>query len=332
MNLPTLSIIIPAYNAENTIKKLVDSIYNQKSHNISFEIIIVNDGSTDRTKNIIENLLISRKEIISFDTENQGVSSSRNTALDKVQGKFIWMLDSDDIIENHAFSTIETYLDDELEVLHFGYKEILPNGEIKEKEVKEFHNYIDGFDFLKNNDGRLYLWTNIYSKYLLDKNNVRFIDRLLNLEDSLFNIQVLILSKKVKCISEYLYVYQYNENSITNKNNLPQLLKKLDSSFIVHKNLKIIRDKQIDKKKYDILDTKLSHTELGFFYSLISERYPLKSIKEYYDKYLNEKLLPITNYKASIFLSTFNFVVNNRFLFIFLCKLNLFFRGEVKKA
>lgn len=92
-----ISVIIPVYNAEKSIEKTLNSIKNQTCKG-DFEIIIVNDGSTDESKNIIENFQFQNPEmIIKFiNQENGGVSKARNTALKVAQGDFIALLDSDD--------------------------------------------------------------------------------------------------------------------------------------------------------------------------------------------------------------------------------------------
>ena len=92
-----ISVIIPLYNAENSIEKSLNSIKNQ-TWNGDFEIIIVNDGSTDNSKIVVENFIKNNSEldIQLIDQENGGVSKARNTALKIAKGNFIALLDSDD--------------------------------------------------------------------------------------------------------------------------------------------------------------------------------------------------------------------------------------------
>jgi glycosyltransferase involved in cell wall biosynthesis len=93
---PAVSVIIPNYNKEQYIERAVDSVLNQTYRNI--EIIIVDDASTDRSRDIIHRLMSSNDNVKGiFIDSNQGVSKSRNTGIDNAQGKFITTLDSDDI-------------------------------------------------------------------------------------------------------------------------------------------------------------------------------------------------------------------------------------------
>ena len=94
-----LSIIVPAYNCEKSIEKCIDSILKQTYNDI--EIIIVNDGSTDRTDDICREMAKQENRIKYIFKENGGVSSARNIGLDFANGEFIQFVDSDDYLEKH---------------------------------------------------------------------------------------------------------------------------------------------------------------------------------------------------------------------------------------
>lgn len=89
-----ISVIIPAFNAEKYIARSITSVLNQTYQDI--EIIVVNDGSTDSTQAIVEDLCKSHKQITLINTENRGVSCARNTGIDNTNGEFLSFLDADD--------------------------------------------------------------------------------------------------------------------------------------------------------------------------------------------------------------------------------------------
>lgn len=91
--MPTISVIIPVYNGESTIKETIESVLNQSL--ADFELIIINDASQDSTLAIINQITDSRIRVFSY--QNSGVSASRNRGLDKAQGEFISFLDADDL-------------------------------------------------------------------------------------------------------------------------------------------------------------------------------------------------------------------------------------------
>lgn len=93
-----LSIIIPAYNAEKTIINALDSVYNQQNINdLAFEVIVINDGSTDNTFEVASNYSEKVNNLTVYSKENGGVSSARNYAIEKAIGEWIAFLDSDDV-------------------------------------------------------------------------------------------------------------------------------------------------------------------------------------------------------------------------------------------
>ena len=89
-----LSIIVPAYNSEKTIEQCINSVITQETK-YDYELIVVNDGSTDRTKEIVEKF--NDEKIVLINQENRGFSGARNRGIDECVGKYIMFLDSDDI-------------------------------------------------------------------------------------------------------------------------------------------------------------------------------------------------------------------------------------------
>jgi glycosyltransferase involved in cell wall biosynthesis len=319
-----LSIIIPVYNSEKTINKLIDSILDQKKHTLDLEIIIINDGSIDKTKGILSNIAIKNNNIKVYHTKNQGVYKARNLALQKVTGSYIWMLDADDYISFEALFLIENVISNAvIDILNIGY-----NLEIKKEE---FHvvktqllnaNIINGVTFLKNNDGRLYLWNNIYNSNFIKTNKFSFLAKSVSLEDFLFNVNVFVKAKKVMCLNKPLYTYGFSANSISRNSNLEHLIKKGTSSYNVQLNTKLLRDTYKENSiEYEVLNEKLNHSVLGFFFSLIIEKYPLDYVNTIYDTYKKEGLLPCEKNNTTLKLWFFQKIVNFKNAYIFICKI-----------
>ena len=97
---PMVSIIVPIYNAEQYLRRCVDSILNQEY--TDYELLLVNDGSTDASGDICEEYGDRDPRVIVIQKENTGVSDSRNRALDRARGKYLQFLDSDDWITPDA--------------------------------------------------------------------------------------------------------------------------------------------------------------------------------------------------------------------------------------
>lgn len=209
-----LSIIIPVYNSEKFILNCLNSILDDKFSD--FEIIVVNDGSNDKTREIIEN--ISNKRIKLYNNENHGVSYSRNFGLTKASGKYVMFVDSDDTIERDSLYTMMNYVTKYKPDILISQFESKTDSLMKfeDSEIKEI---IDALIVQNKNalDSALlgYSWGKIYSKHILK--NVKFDEKLRFREDTLFNLNAYCNSKKIIIIPEKCYNYILNDNSTSFK-------------------------------------------------------------------------------------------------------------------
>lgn len=324
-NIPSLSVIIPAYNAEKTINNTLMSIINEINDNFPIEILVFNDGSTDNTKSIVEKFQEKYSFIKLFNLNNSGVSNVRNFALNQISSDYLWMIDADDIILpntiNQIFKHIIEY--NSPDILSFNYiiedKFLVKNEMICYIESK----IVDGVDFLKNNDGRLYLWNNVYKKDLILNNKITFLSDIIILEDALFNIKAFINAKKVACINHFGYLYKYQNSSITKNKSLDKKILRADSSLKAHIELKRFSN-LYDKfsQIHLVITAKLLHSINGFFYSLFIENYPIKVIISYYDLYKKNNLLPNISKTKSYKIRAFELLVNLKYPYFLICKIH----------
>lgn len=235
--MPNLSIIIPVYNAEKYLEKCLNSILNQNYTN--FEVVLVNDGSKDNSKNICEQYSKKDPRVIFFDKENEGVSLTRNFGITKAKGKYITFVDADDWLEKEAyekaFNILEENYDIDLLVYNFNYYKknkienkyapetfILENEEIKKIQATLLNpNHFSSTGFSTKFKGLAYPWNKIYKKSIILENNLQF--RITNkravYEDLLFIYEYLQYAKKVYFLKEILYNYRVFEESASNKYN-----------------------------------------------------------------------------------------------------------------
>lgn len=111
-----ISFIIPAYNAEKTIENAINSILNQKQTTLDYEIIVVNDGSTDKTNDVMQKFEKNTK-IKYFIKENTGVADTRNYGVSKATGEYIIFVDSDDYISENLLKDIEIYIKQKIDLI-----------------------------------------------------------------------------------------------------------------------------------------------------------------------------------------------------------------------
>ena len=119
-----VSIIIPVYNSENYIDRCLNSVLNQTYQN--FEILVINDGSTDNSQKIIDDYKYKYPEkIIAIEQENKGVSVTRNESMQRANGKYIMFIDNDDYIEaNYVETFLKEAEKEDYDVVIGGYRRI----------------------------------------------------------------------------------------------------------------------------------------------------------------------------------------------------------------
>lgn len=120
MNTPYFSIIIPVYNVDKYLSQCLDSILGQSFGN--YELILINDGSKDKSLNICQNYRKKDDRIILINQENQGPSSARNKGLNSARGKYVMFIDSDDWIEPNSLQTLYEYSSNNCPLIYFGFR------------------------------------------------------------------------------------------------------------------------------------------------------------------------------------------------------------------
>lgn len=207
-----ISIIVPIYNAEKYLNKCIKSLINQTKENIEF--ILVNDGSTDSSEEIIKSY--KDKRIKYFKNKNQGIGKTRNFGIEKATGKYIMFLDSDDYLATHACEELFNKAEKEkLDLVINNFYRVEEETE-KEEEIKisEFENTT-----LKENknlllDVNLAPWNKLYKTSLLKKNKIKFVEDL-KYEDAPFVIEAMDKAKKIGQINKCLNYYIIHKNSET---------------------------------------------------------------------------------------------------------------------
>ena len=207
-----ISIIVPIYNAEKYLNKCIKSLINQTKENLEF--ILVNDGSTDSSEEIIKSY--KDKRIKYFKNKNQGIGKTRNFGIKQAKGKYIMFLDSDDYLATNAceelFSKAEK---DNLDLVINNFYRVEEETEKKvEVIIPEFKDTP-----LKDNkrlllDVNLAPWNKLYKRELLKKNKIQFVEDL-KYEDAPFVVEAMDKAKKIGHIKKFLNYYVIHKNSET---------------------------------------------------------------------------------------------------------------------
>ncbi len=207
-----VSVIIPAYNAEKYLRECLDSVLNQTYKNV--ELIIVNDGSQDGTKDILEEYKSRYSNVQVIHTENGGVSRARNIGLEHADSDYIMFLDSDDLLVSNAIEILLFDLKDNVADIACGLMNSgVSNGAISCNETKTaVWKGTEAIEkALEDNPYTYSSCAKLFKRQVLDK--VRFIEGRKIHEDSYFVFCTLMNQPTVVVRDVYIYKYRPNENS-----------------------------------------------------------------------------------------------------------------------
>lgn len=234
-----ISIIVPLYNVEKYIDKGIESLVHQDYTNI--EIILIDDGSPDRSGTIADEWALLDKRISVIHQKNQGVSVARNTGLNRASGDYVMFMDGDDwvapnyvsyfynlILQTATLGAFNTNLFSVTNRANFSYDSIIT----AESAIEGIYsNKID-----------VAVWNKIYSRKIIEDNTLRFLPEIWYGEGMLFNIEYLQLVDQVSIGNKPVYNQTFNSESAMRKFNL-------NSNLCGIKSLDIQRDKWIKKNK-----------------------------------------------------------------------------------
>lgn len=222
-----ISIIVPVYNTEDYLGECLDSVLSQDYTN--YEIVCVNDGSTDGSLSILETYRKMDARIRVVTTENKGLSSARNTGVSLAMGEYICYLDSDDMLERGALSRLaKEVVEDKPDMVVYNARLLYENDEIRKKYNKDayygrqvdygyIHTGADLFvRLIENNQYIETAWLMLLRKDYLQRERICFYEGILH-EDTLYSVRCYINAKMVKFQSQVNYIYRIRENSIMTK-------------------------------------------------------------------------------------------------------------------
>ncbi len=228
-----LSIIIPAYNSEKYIAECLQSVIDQELDNNLYEIIVVNDGSTDDTVDIVNQFVKMHTNVHLYNKNNSGVSSTRNYGVTRSKGKYLWFIDSDDYIEKNILKEIIDKLDSrKYDVMQICEKLVDANTICENKSVNL------EFDDNKQIDGHLSVSYIISKQFFLD-HNLFFNENMDMHEDALWCLFILILAKESTVLLNKVYFYRQHRDS-TMKNRTKSFYEKHSRSLL--QEAKILRE------------------------------------------------------------------------------------------
>jgi len=295
-----ISVIIPIYNAEKYLQECLDSVIGQNFSN--FEVLLINDGSSDNSGNICNEYAEKYNYIKVFHKENGGVSSARNTGLNVVQGKWITFVDADDYLLPDAFATLHnTAINSDSDLilantLRLKEGKLSPLHKMKEETTSNVVLSLKQFS----------LWGYLFCAEIIKNADVRFVDGLAYSEDRVFIYQVALQCKAITYCNTPAYVYRLHADSVCHN---PNTVRKAYHHFWAAAEIAMLARKYKAKKE---VHTKLLKEEknvigmgIEFFTRLPFTKTDYNKVKQDYLKF------NCGNWKDKI---KFNFIFVKKYL------------------
>lgn len=250
-----VSVIVPVYNSYNYLTKCLDSLVNQKLKDI--EIIIVNDGSTDKSLDIINKYLKKYKNMSLYSKENGGLSDARNYGIKRAKGDYIAFLDSDDYIDSNMLKEMVDYaINKDLDIVVCDSINVYNNG--KQEYIKSNNHYSD-------DDIRNYIISppmaciRLFKRNLFDKIEFK---KGIFYEDLELTPRMVKLTKKIGFLEKGFYYYVHREGSIMKQKSFNDKL--LDIFTVLEHNKKELIKDYHDEVEYMYITHLLRTASLRF--------------------------------------------------------------------
>ncbi len=290
-----LSIIVPIYNVAPYLRKCVDSLLAQDISD--YEIILVDDGSTDNSGMIADEIFHAHSQIKVVHQLNAGLSAARNSGIAVAQGEYIWFVDSDDYVEPNVLSVLMEQIErDNLDVLRFRYQNVKESGEAfaPYKDSTNFNDYsttpTDGLTFLNERMGyQCYAWQFILRTALC---KTELFTPGIYFEDTDWTPRMLLHVSRAASANLVVYNYLWRKGSITlSQKDITKMRKQLNDKIDILGKLNKWGNSVSNRKWFDGMISSLVVSIMGIIaHTFYNER------KEYIQQIKAMYIFPLSTY------------------------------------
>lgn len=275
-----VSIIVPIYNMENYLEKCIESIIKQSYKNI--EIILINDGSTDRSEFICKKYQIKDYRIKFISSKNKGVSNARNLGIEASTGEYISFIDPDDTVDEKYVEEMLIYMkkyscDVVFCLARYVYPILNKICDVKFENRKNLSNYFDK-DFYRIAEYFHTPWGKLYKNNIIKKYNIKFPVNLITAEDQIFNQEYLKYVRTYKFLNKNLYNYYIRKNNSLSRTLSDRHFLSDIENLKMKKNFLINELLLVNKKEKNIY--LLKYTKFMIFKYLILENISKDELKK----------------------------------------------------
>lgn len=268
-----ISIIVPVYNVEKYLERCIDSLLNQDLPHDDYEIIMINDGSTDNSGKMAERLANENANVSLIHQENQGLSGARNTGIKHAKGRYLMFVDSDDYIEPNSLKPLVDFAEEHhLDICNHQFMVVQADGNVLHFDKSQYANgkVYNGKVLLLNGMAMTSACHGIYSSRLLEETGLLFTPGILH-EDIDFNMRIYPHARKVMYMDLEVYYYCMSVGSIMRTEDRKKRKHLMKSKFDVGANMLRLGQQTEDKEVADYYVRNACSTVFGSVLSLMAE-------------------------------------------------------------
>ena len=284
-----LSFIVPIYNAEKYLPECLDSLLNQGIDSSEYEIICINDGSTDNCEQVINYYSSTHTNIRKINKPNGGVSSARNLGLEIATGEWVWFVDADDFIQTNILSELkelEKSEIDRVDFLHYCFNNNLNDVEVSQKEQNEI---------VSNNPGQG-IWCSLFRRSIIHQYQIQFDVEIDYGEDIVWASEYREHMHKAVRYEKVCYFYRIHSKSAMHQVTTAARIKKIKSYIKASSSLLKIYQSQLVKKS-NTADEVMFLLRMTMLQIACISSY--RERKQYYNEVREKGLFPFTPLKEA---------------------------------
>ena len=311
-----LSIIIPVYNVQSYIVRCLDSIYSAGCNKALFEVIVIDDGSTDSSLKILEEY--NEPNLIVIHQSNHGVSVARNVGLEIAKAKYVTFIDPDDFLENGSLEKIINILRNlvttqvlVINSIHDDSGIVIYNWKGKVDLSQAFYTGVNLFK--QYNWFRGSVWGVIYQKAFLNKKAIRFLPNLTNGEDTLFFLEVQLYANRIAFYDMNFYRVYNRLNSASKNMNLPKLIN-LGRVVRELEHIKIKEGEKLTTDQHELIEYCKYRVLLQITYCAVRENISYRTILT---RIKPNDFLPLLCYPTQRYQHKLKFMLLNKYILFY---------------
>lgn len=318
-----LSIVVPVYNAVKYLQRTIDSLLCQDLDERDYEIILVNDGSTDNSLLLIKENMICHTNIILIDKKNKGVSSARNAGIEKARGKYIMQVDADDFLEPKIIGKLVKLAEEkQVELLFYRAKFYPDRHEVTNIQPFEIGKVYNGEYVLLHGMHVSSPWSNLYLRKFVLQVGLKYFDGISH-QDVEYNYRLYPHARRIVFSDIVAYHYNVCGESVTRTSDPLKLQKlMLDNIDVAANVIRYYKTSMFSQELKNLIIRRMNSVVVSMLFLFFrNKETDIFFIRKFLAYAYQRKVYPVRGKTLSWKTTVLIPLLNRKKLYLFLCKL-----------